>query len=99
MDMENQNETNAPEKPHKRRIRYSGTHPKTYKEKYKEHQPEKYVDMIEHVIEKGGTPAVCTSRSALKKLLIFFRFSGTEGAGCHLRLWRSLQSHAGMSEG
>ena len=48
MDMENQNETNAPEKPHKRRIRYSGTHPKTYKEKYKEHQPEKYVDMIEH---------------------------------------------------
>ena len=57
MDMENQNETNAPEKPHKRRVRYSGTHPKTYKEKYKEHQPEKYADMIEHVIEKGGTPA------------------------------------------
>ena len=42
MDMENQNETNSPEKPHKRRVRYSGTHPKTYKEKYKEHQPEKY---------------------------------------------------------
>lgn len=41
MDMENKNETNAPEKPHKRRIRYSGTHPKTYKEKYKEHQPGK----------------------------------------------------------
>ena len=45
MDMENKNETNAPEKPHKRRVRYSGTHPKTYKEKYKEHQPEKYADM------------------------------------------------------
>ena len=75
MDMENQNETNAPEKPHKRRIRYSGTHPKTYKEKYKEHQPEKYADMIEHVIEKGGTPAGMHISICVKKLLIFFRFS------------------------
>ena len=49
--MENQ------EKVHKRRVRYSGTHPKTYKEKYKEHNPEKYADTIEKVIQKGGTPA------------------------------------------
>ena len=49
--MENQ------EKQHKRRVRYSGTHPKSYKEKYKEHNPEKYADTIEKVIQKGGTPA------------------------------------------
>ena len=27
------------EKQHKRRVRYSGTHPRSYKEKYKEHNP------------------------------------------------------------
>ena len=31
---------------HKRRVRYSGTHPKKYSEKYKEHNPEKYGDTI-----------------------------------------------------
>ncbi|MDF2593347.1 MAG: Ribosomal small subunit methyltransferase, partial [Clostridia bacterium] len=31
---------------HKRRPRYKGTHPKTFKEKYKELQPEKYVDDV-----------------------------------------------------
>jgi 16S rRNA (cytosine1402-N4)-methyltransferase len=42
---------------HKRRVRYKGTHPKSFKEKYKEHQPDKYGDTIEHVIKKGSTPA------------------------------------------
>lgn len=42
---------------HKRRKRYSGTHPRTYAEKYKEHNPEKYKDTIEKVIAKGSTPA------------------------------------------
>ena len=32
------------EEQHKRRVRYKGTHPKTYAEKYKEHHPEKYAD-------------------------------------------------------
>ncbi len=45
------------EQQHKRRVRYKGTHPKTYAEKYKEHQPEKYADTIEKVICKGSTPA------------------------------------------
>ena len=36
--MENQEKQ---ETKHKRRVRYSGTHPKTFKEKYKEMQPEK----------------------------------------------------------
>jgi 16S rRNA (cytosine1402-N4)-methyltransferase len=48
--MENQ------EQKHKRRVRYQGTHPKKYSEKYKELQPEKYPDTIERVIQKGSTP-------------------------------------------
>ena len=36
--MENQENQ---EKKHKRRVRYSGTHPRNYKEKYKELNPEK----------------------------------------------------------
>lgn len=42
---------------HKRRVRYKGTHPKQFGEKYKEHQPEIYPETIERVIEKGSTPA------------------------------------------
>lgn len=42
---------------HVRRVRYSGTHPKRFEEKYKEHNPEKYKDTIEKVISKGSTPA------------------------------------------
>ena len=51
------NESMEQEVKHKRRVRYSGTHPKKYSEKYKEHNPEKYADTIERVIQKGGTPA------------------------------------------
>lgn len=46
-----------PEKKHKRRVRYKGTHPRSYKEKYKEHNPDKYGDTVARVIQKGGTPA------------------------------------------
>ncbi|MBQ7840791.1 MAG: 16S rRNA (cytosine(1402)-N(4))-methyltransferase RsmH [Lachnospiraceae bacterium] len=42
---------------HKRRVRYSGTHPKRFEEKYKEHNPEKYADTVAKVISKGSTPA------------------------------------------
>lgn len=42
---------------HKRRVRYRGTHPRTFQEKYKEQNPEKYADTIEKVIKKGSTPA------------------------------------------
>lgn len=45
------------EKVHKRRVRYKGTHPRNYHEKYKELQPEKYADTVAKVISKGGTPA------------------------------------------
>ena len=42
---------------HRRRVRYSGTHPKRFEEKYKEQNPEKYADTVEKVIKKGSTPA------------------------------------------
>lgn len=43
--------------PHKRRVRYKGTHPRAFHEKYKEANPEKYAETIEKVISKGSTPA------------------------------------------
>lgn len=44
-------------KPHKRRVRYSGTHPRRFSEKYKELNPEKYAEDVAHIISKGQTPA------------------------------------------
>ncbi|MBA2612656.1 MAG: 16S rRNA (cytosine(1402)-N(4))-methyltransferase RsmH [Bacteroidetes bacterium] len=44
------------EKP-KRRVRYKGTHPKAFKEKYKELQPEQYAEDVEKVKQQGRTPA------------------------------------------
>jgi 16S rRNA (cytosine1402-N4)-methyltransferase len=40
-----------------RRVRYSGTHPKAFKEKYKELQPELYADDVDKVMQQGRTPA------------------------------------------
>ena len=65
--MENQ------EKPHKRRVRYSGTHPRNYKEKYKELNPEKYADTIEKVIRKGGTPAGMHISIMVQEILDFLQ--------------------------
>ena len=44
-------------KEHKRRVRYSGTHPKRFEEKYKELNPEKYKETVDKIIGKGNTPA------------------------------------------
>ncbi|MES2131464.1 MAG: 16S rRNA (cytosine(1402)-N(4))-methyltransferase RsmH [Bacteroidota bacterium] len=40
-----------------RRERYKGTHPKAFKEKYKEQQPDLYAADVEKVMEQGRTPA------------------------------------------
>ena len=57
------------EQVHKRRKRYSGTHPKTFAEKYKEQNPEKYQDTIEKVIRKGSTPAGMHISIMVKEIL------------------------------
>lgn len=62
-----------PEKKHKRRVRYNGTHPKSYKEKYKEHQPDKYGDTIERVIQKGSTPAGMHISICVSEILEFLQ--------------------------
>jgi 16S rRNA (cytosine1402-N4)-methyltransferase len=43
--------------PHKRRVRYRGTHPRKFAEKYKEHNPERYAAEVEKIIASGKTPA------------------------------------------
>lgn len=49
---------------HKRRVRYKGTHPRKYNEKYKELQPDKYPETVERVIKRAARPSACTFRSA-----------------------------------
>ena len=58
---------------HKRRVHYSGTHPKTFREKYKEQNPEKYGDTIEKVIRKGSTPAGMHLSICVKEILDFLQ--------------------------
>lgn len=43
--------------PHRRRIRYKGTHPRGFSEKYKEHDPEHYAADVQKVLARGATPA------------------------------------------
>ncbi len=43
--------------PHKRRVRYRGTHPRRFAEKYKEQNPDRYAADVQKVIASGKTPA------------------------------------------
>ena len=87
--MENQENQ---EKKHKRRVRYSGTHPRNYKEKYKELNPEKYQDTIEKVIRKGSTPAGMHISIMVREIIDFLQikpgqtgFDATLGYGGHTK--------------
>lgn len=60
---------------HKRRVRYSGTHPKTFQEKYKELQPEKYAEDVEKVIQRGSTPAGMHRPICVKEILEFLQIT------------------------
>jgi len=60
-------------KKHKRRVRYQGTHPKNYKEKYKELQPEKYPDTVAKVIQKGSTPVGMHIPICVREILEFLQ--------------------------
>lgn len=80
------------EKPHKRRVRYSGTHPRKFSEKYKELNPEKYQDTIERVISKGSTPAGMHISICVQEILTFLQIQpgmkgldATLGYGGHSR--------------
>ena len=47
----------GPPSKRKRRVRYSGTHPKKYGQKYKEHNIAAYPELEAHLCAKGKTPA------------------------------------------
>jgi 16S rRNA (cytosine1402-N4)-methyltransferase len=63
------------EQNHQRRVRYKGTHPKAFNEKYKELQPEKYTDAVEKVIQKGSTPAGMHRSILVNEILEFLQIT------------------------
>lgn len=88
-------------KVHKRRVRYKGTHPRTFAEKYKEHDPEKYKDTVEKVIRKGSTPAGMHISIMVQEILDFLSIQpgqvgidATLGYGGHtLKMLEQLQGN------
>ena len=83
---------NTPNTPHKRRVRYSGTHPKRFEEKYKELNPEKYAADVQRIIEKGHTPAGMHISIMVQEILDFLQIQpgqigldATLGYGGHTR--------------
>lgn len=102
-DMSNPEIQDQPQQ-HKRRVRYKGTHPRNFKEKYKEHQPDKYSDTIEKVIKKGSTPAGMHISICVNEILDFFAiqpgqigFDATLGYGGHtLAMLKALGSSGHM---
>ncbi|UUM13313.1 16S rRNA (cytosine(1402)-N(4))-methyltransferase RsmH [Clostridiaceae bacterium HFYG-1003] len=92
---------NPEEQPkHQRRKRYKGTHPKSYSEKYKELQPEKYAETIARVIQKGSTPAGMHISICVNEILEFLQIrpgqiglDATLGYGGHtLEMLRQMES-------
>ena len=88
------------EQQHKRRERYKGTHPKAFKEKYKELQPEKYADAVSKAIERGSTPAGMHIPICVREILEILEikpgqtgFDATLGYGGHtLEMLKCLES-------
>lgn len=86
----------------KRRKRYSGKYPKTFEEKYKEHQPDKYQDVVQHVMEKGNTPAGMHRSIMIDEILTFINIQPGEigldctlGFGGHSRRMLEQLNHTG----
>ena len=84
------NET--PPASHKRRPRYRGTHPRNFSEKYKEHDPEKYTEDVNHIISRGQTPAGMHRPICVDEILSVLQpkpgdvlFDATLGYGGHSR--------------
>jgi 16S rRNA (cytosine1402-N4)-methyltransferase len=56
-----------------RRVRYKGTHPKAFQEKYKELNPEKYADDVNKVMQQGRTPAGMHRSICVNEILEFLQ--------------------------
>ena len=80
------------EQEHKRRVRYKGTHPRSYREKYKHLNPEKDQDDVEKIIQSGKTPAGMHIPIMVEEILSFLDIQpgqvgldATLGYGGHTR--------------
>lgn len=100
MNSENNREQEAPK--HQRRVRYNGTHPRKFKDKYKELQPELYSDTVAKVIEKGSTPAGMHIPICVNEILDFLQIKpgqtgldATLGYGGHTQAMLEKLDHQG----
>ena len=92
------------EQKHQRRPRYKGTHPKTFKDKYKELNPELYSDTVAKVIQKGNTPAGTHRSICVQEILDILKITpgetgldATLGYGGHtLEMLKCLDSKGHM---
>ena len=80
------------EQEHKRRVRYKGTHPRRFEEKYKELNPEKYGADVEKIVQSGKTPAGMHISIMVEEILDFLNIQpgqigldATLGYGGHSR--------------
>lgn len=92
------------EQKHQRRPRYKGTHPKAFKDKYKELNPELYSDTVAKVILKGNTPAGTHRSICVQEILDILKITpgetgldATLGYGGHtLEMLKCLDSKGHM---
>ena len=86
------------EKP-KRRLRYSGTHPRTFEQRYKEHDPERFPETVRKVMSSGKTPAGMHRPVMMQEVLDVLKPEpGQTGVDCTLgygghttELWRHVR--------
>lgn len=71
---------------HKRRVRYSGTHPKRYQEKYKELHPEKYSDTVSKVSINVVWAYISYLRRKLSALGANVKITASRGRGYMLEV-------------
>lgn len=58
-----------------RRKRYKGRHPKSFEEKYKELQPQKYAAEVEKAMQKGRTPAGMHRPVCVNEIMEFLKIA------------------------
>ncbi|MCG3136398.1 MAG: Ribosomal RNA small subunit methyltransferase H [Phycisphaerae bacterium] len=73
------------DQPRRRRPRYPGNHPRRFDQRYKEHQPDIYPEMQDHIRAQGRTPAGTHVPILLKEVLeALHPRSGERVADCTL---------------
>ena len=86
--------------PHKRRVRHKGRYLKKFEEKYKELQPEKYQDTIQHSNAKREYPAGMHISIMVKEIIDFLEIKpGQIGFDATFWLRRSYKGHASVPAG